>query len=306
MVLIDQKLSTAGPIMMKTLIPTYALYGEYLEESHEDVLHFENLRDRSFEHNWSIQPHKHDTFWQIFYLRNPGILMQLDHEEFLTTCPVFISIPPLFVHAFQYPSFAAGTVVSIRLPVISKVLGDLPDGDILQQRIWVIKESDPEFQAMFLANESIKSSSQKIDPLRHRGMEISLELLFLAFIRHASSSRRLDPLQLTSHNDELLRSFCNLIEDNFQSSWPVSKYAEELNISSVSLTRKCRAIIGTSPQKLLIKRRILEAKRMLQFTQLSISDISEQLGVVDTSYFCRLFKRETGCTPAAYRREKAI
>lgn len=290
--------------MMKTLIPTYALYGEYLEEHHDDVVHFEHLRERSRQHNWSIQPHKHDTLWQIFYLHNPQILMRLGDDEHLTTGPVFVSIPPLFVHAFQYPSLATGTVVSVRLPVMSKILQSLADGDALQQRIWLVKKGDPEFHAMFLANENIKLNSQKIDPLRHRSMELSLELLLLSFARHASSHVKSDPMQLMSNNDALLRDFCNLIEDNYQANWSISQYAEMLNTSTVSLTRKCREIIGMSPQKLLTKRRILEAKRMLQFTQLTIADVSDQLGVLDASYFCRLFKRETGYTPLAYRRLK--
>lgn len=289
---------------MNTLIPTYALYGEYLEETHEDILHFEPMRDRSSKHNWSIRPHKHDTLWQIFYLSNPDIVMSLDNEKHHTTGPVFVSVPPLSVHAFQFPSFVAGTVVSIRLPVISKMLQTLPDAKLFQQKTWIVTENDPEFEPMFHANESIKSNTQKIDALRHQGMEISLQLLLLSFVRHATSMSRPDPLQLKPYNDELLRNFCNLIEDNYQLNWPISQYAKELNTSAVSLNRKCRTTIGTSPQKLLVKRRILEAKRMLQYTQLSIADIAEQLGVVDTSYFCRLFKRETGTSPAAYRRSK--
>lgn len=287
---------------MNTLIPTYALYGEYLEETHEDILHFEPMRDRSSKHDWSIKPHKHDTLWQIFYLSNPNIVMQLDNKQYHTTGPVFISVPPLSVHAFQFPSFVAGTVVSIRLPVISKMVQELPDANLFHQKAWVVTEDDPEFEPMFHANESIKANTQKIDALRHKGMEISLQLLLLSFIRHTSSKSRPDPLQLQSYNDELLRNFCNLIEDNYHLNWPISKYAKELQTSTVSLNRKCRSTIGTSPQKLLVKRRILEAKRMLQYTQLSIADIAEQLGVVDTSYFCRLFKRETDTSPAAYRR----
>ena len=201
---------------MNTLIPTYALYGEYLEETHEDILHFEPMRDRSSKHDWSIKPHKHDTLWQIFYLSNPNIVMQLDDEQYHTTGPVFVSVPPLSVHAFQFPSFVAGTVVSIRLPVISKMVQELPDANLFHQKAWVITEDDPEFEPMFHANESIKANTQKIDALRHKGMEISLQLLLLSFIRHTSSKSRPDPLQLQSYNDELLRNFCYLIEDNYQ------------------------------------------------------------------------------------------
>ena len=49
--------------------------------------------------------------------------------------------------------------------------------------------------------------------------------------------------------------------------------------------------------------RIQRAKRLLSSTDLSIIDIATSVGVEDQSYFSRLFKKEAGITPSAYRKK---
>ena len=49
--------------------------------------------------------------------------------------------------------------------------------------------------------------------------------------------------------------------------------------------------------------RIQRAKRMLSETRLPIIDIASRTGLEDQSYFARLFKKETGLTPSAFRKK---
>ncbi|NMW30416.1 helix-turn-helix domain-containing protein, partial [Escherichia fergusonii] len=51
----------------------------------------------------------------------------------------------------------------------------------------------------------------------------------------------------------------------------------------------------------LHERLILEAKRCLQYTQMTISQIADYLGFSDVAYFSRFFKRHTLLSPKAYR-----
>ncbi|WP_324607832.1 helix-turn-helix transcriptional regulator [Streptomyces sp. NRRL F-5123] len=49
-------------------------------------------------------------------------------------------------------------------------------------------------------------------------------------------------------------------------------------------------------------RRILEAKRLIAATGLTITQVSASVGFADPAYFCRLFRRETGLSPGEFRR----
>jgi len=76
--------------------------------------------------------------------------------------------------------------------------------------------------------------------------------------------------------------------------------SQELNMSSRSLKRKLKAA-DSSFQKILDNVRKAEAIEFLCHTELSIDDISLQLGFSDPSNFGRAFKKWTGVSPRAYR-----
>ncbi|MFX8016085.1 helix-turn-helix transcriptional regulator, partial [Acinetobacter baumannii] len=56
--------------------------------------------------------------------------------------------------------------------------------------------------------------------------------------------------------------------------------------------------------RFLVKLRIDKARELLESTDLPIIEIAAQVGYDDPSYLARLFRREVGVTPAAYRRER--
>jgi transcriptional regulator GlxA family with amidase domain len=69
------------------------------------------------------------------------------------------------------------------------------------------------------------------------------------------------------------------------------------------LQRQFRAAFGITPQEFLIKTRLLAATRLLEETQMTAAEISEQCGFVDASSFTQHFRARLGITPMAYRRQ---
>ena len=53
---------------MRSQIPSYQLYGEKTPQTAEFWLHCETLPERTHLHNWEIAPHRHDAFFQLFWL----------------------------------------------------------------------------------------------------------------------------------------------------------------------------------------------------------------------------------------------
>jgi AraC family transcriptional activator of pobA len=60
---------------------------------------------------------------------------------------------------------------------------------------------------------------------------------------------------------------------------------------------------GHSAQHLIEARLLREARRHLAFTHLSISTIAYALGFTDPAYFSRVFSRDTGLSPKAFRNQ---
>lgn len=102
--------------------------------------------------------------------------------------------------------------------------------------------------------------------------------------------------------DEISRKFSQLVEINYNKLHSVSQYAALLFISPKTLNRKIVREKGTSPNTIIKNRIILQAKRLLVNTDLTVKEISAQLGYDDQSYFVRFFKIQTGESPAEFKK----
>ncbi|MFD6159152.1 AraC family transcriptional regulator [Nocardia sp. NPDC060256] len=93
--------------------------------------------------------------------------------------------------------------------------------------------------------------------------------------------------------------------DGFAGPPGIDSVASDLNMSTRTLRRHLDAA-GTSYRALLDEVRRALAEEMLSATPLSVSDVAIRLGYAESSTFIYAFKRWTGATPAAYRRERAV
>ena len=82
----------------------------------------------------------------------------------------------------------------------------------------------------------------------------------------------------------------------------ISDYANEIGISENYLSRLVKQSTGRTVMAWVDIVRIQRAKKLLSTTSLPIIDIAAAVGVDDQSYFSRLFKKETGVTPSAFRK----
>jgi AraC-like DNA-binding protein len=71
--------------------------------------------------------------------------------------------------------------------------------------------------------------------------------------------------------------------------------------SPVQLNRAIKSVSGKTASDLIIERLILEAKRLLLFSDLSNKEVAFKLNYEDPSYFTRIFRRKTGLTPTEFR-----
>jgi transcriptional regulator GlxA family with amidase domain len=78
--------------------------------------------------------------------------------------------------------------------------------------------------------------------------------------------------------------------------------AAAAGITEDYLTQCFQQEMGISPITWLQRYRIKQSQALLQAGELSITDIALAVGFADGTHFGRLFQRETGVTPSAWRR----
>lgn len=91
------------------------------------------------------------------------------------------------------------------------------------------------------------------------------------------------------------------IRDNYMELYGVEELSEHLNVSKSHLVRVFSAEIGMPPGKYLTQTRIEAVKRLLLEDEYTLETIAGLCGFSGANYLCRVFRRETGLTPAAWR-----
>ena len=104
----------------------------------------------------------------------------------------------------------------------------------------------------------------------------------------------------------LFLQFRQAIERNFRKTHAVQDYADMLNVAVRTLNKCVNECSGNSPLTLINNRIILEAKRMVRYTEMMIKEIALELGFDDPSYFVKFFKRQTGYLPSEFREAEEV
>jgi AraC family transcriptional activator of pobA len=104
---------------------------------------------------------------------------------------------------------------------------------------------------------------------------------------------------------ELHREFVELLERDFATSHEAGHYAAELGTTTGTLSRLLTRLTGRSTKQLIMDRVILEAVRLLRFSDLSIKEIAARLGFTDQFAFSKAFKRQRGEAPLDFRERAA-
>jgi AraC-like DNA-binding protein/quercetin dioxygenase-like cupin family protein len=102
-------------------------------------------------------------------------------------------------------------------------------------------------------------------------------------------------------NTKLLERFKHLVEQHFLEKHQVKEYAQLLFISPSQLNRIVKKITGSTAIGLIQDRILLEAKRLLFFSEMTNQEVAFHLAFVDPSHFTKLFKNKTGMTPSEFR-----
>ena len=96
-------------------------------------------------------------------------------------------------------------------------------------------------------------------------------------------------------------NFLKILEENYHRYEGVSFYANKLNMSERNLNIVCQNNFRKSVTEIIETRKLIEAKRMLLYTDKTVSEIGYELGYNEKSYFTRVFHARMEITPSRFR-----
>jgi AraC-like DNA-binding protein len=101
----------------------------------------------------------------------------------------------------------------------------------------------------------------------------------------------------------LFKDFSLLVEQNFKTLHTVSSYAQQLGISPKSVTKHFQKLGSVKPSNFIRNRIVLEAKRLLIYTNKTVKEIAFELGFNDPAYFSRFFTKSVLKSPLKFKKE---
>lgn len=106
--------------------------------------------------------------------------------------------------------------------------------------------------------------------------------------------------------DAKMEKFRLLLDMHFLKLHKPADYADLLAITPNALSKKAVSYFGKTPSQLIQERLILEAKKLLHLTQLSVKEIAYKLEFSDEHYFSRFFKKAVKESPQSFRKKVGI
>jgi AraC family transcriptional regulator, transcriptional activator of pobA len=146
-------------------------------------------------------------------------------------------------------------------------------------------------------------AAEAAGPLDSHSADLQRHLLsvILVWIERWYDAERTERRDVGDTGIQLFRRFARVLERDFADHHDAVHYADALAVPPATLSQALNRVTGRSTKELVTDRVMLEAARLLRFTDRTIGEIAYETGFADPLYFSRAFKRHHGHAPSAYR-----
>lgn len=243
-------------------------------------------------------PHKHNNYFEIIYLSHGNGYHYIDLNKYAITPPVMFFVRQEQVHYWEITSEPEGYVIIIRKSFIEKSLdGELKSllTKISSECCLQLKDSGTIEKLLYLLTEENSANGNNNFPVIE-GLLKALLAKVLEIAKPIATKQE--------YKSDLFQSFIQLLSADNGVKNKVAYYAEKLNTTPQNINATCQKSIQKPAAEVLSEFVLNEAKRLLLYTDKTISEIAFGLEFTDPSHFVKYFKKAVGCTPQAFRQGK--
>ena len=281
--------------------------GEDYDLAYQDAtIHFDKLGKLADFFGRDMPMHLHSEYCQFHFVQSGKTLFNIDQNTYQTQGKALFYTPSSTPHAFWTEPDAPGFVITMHRLVLEEIIEQLNiDRTTLYMPLVLHSEQTdtPQWQTIETLFSLLRNEWHEQRALQYPAMVSILKLLIITMVRLSEAK---SPKNQHKHTEvTLFRKFSHLVESHYIEHRNVSFYCEHLHLNESRLHYICKKIAGSSPKQIINGRVILEAKRLLSHTNLSLSEISYHLNMLEPSYFSRFFMRKTGLSPTDFRNQQS-
>ena len=283
-------------------IPVYSL-NSFINNNLQTAL----FQVETFDANRHFQvayPHRHD-FYEILFLSKGSGFHVIDTNEYEIKPPCIFFMSPGQAHKLNLSHDIEGFIFLFTSEFYSlfnfnkNKLLEFPFFFSVNQNnppLYLTNKEDSLFIAQLFERSCFEFSNTKPE---NEIIHTILDLLLLTCNKLYLKNYEVHSF---SKSDILVKKFLLTLEENYISNYSIEFYAKQLAITPNHLTQIVKQVTGKTTISLIQEKRIIEIKRLLLHTNMSITQIAENLNFTDVSYLTKFFKKFTKITPLDYRK----
>ena len=250
-------------------------------------------------------PHRHN-YYEIFFFEKGGGDHTIDFETIPVHDQSIHFVSPGQVHQLRRASDSYGSVISFSREFYylglqeKNLLFEMPFLNNAMART-VLNLSEEAFSTCLHLVQAMAQEAGAALPYTPHQLRSYLNILMIQCKRFFEQQ---PPYHMHSHSEQpLFIRFRQTLEEHFFHLHQVQEYSEMLSVSDKQLNELVKAHSGYTALEYIHARLLLETKRLLLYSELSLKEIAFHLSFDDPSHFSRFFKSKTGTSPGHFREQ---
>jgi AraC-like DNA-binding protein len=164
-----------------------------------------------------------------------------------------------------------------------------------------VRDSPLEHAFRFIAREA-----QEARPGHSAVVQRLSEVLFVQALRQWAAQSVPDRGLLAALSDRRLAAALSAMHAEPAARWTLDSLGRRAAMGRTAFAERFRQVVGATPLQYLTFWRVQQARRLLTETRLSLAQIALRVGYDSGASFSRVFRKTTGQSPGAYRRNQLV
>lgn len=242
--------------------------------------------------------HRDDHY--IFLLQERGVSrFMLDFKELSASGAAVLCVMPGQVHHAVLPYRVTGWFLALDTMLVSEEYRKVFEYyQVANEPVILTDELRDKLSSCMAL---LYDRYQQMDRPMNKQIAVSLAASYVGMVAAEYLQRAKTDGLKNSRPRQIAGQFRTLLLEHFKRLKSPAAYAGMMNISVTYLNEAVKSTTGFTVTYLIQHEMVLEAKRLLYYTDLTVKEIAHELGFSDHTYFSRIFTNMAGCSAGRFR-----
>ena len=257
-----------------------------------------------FEEACTIDHSTQQNNYTIYWIKEGSGIYNIDFEQYEFTDNVLFFLSPGQVFTVDTEQIKTAYKLSFKRDFycIQTHDAEVACNGILFNNIYLtpfVKPCEKDTEKLNFIIESLIDEFQQNEAAQYDMLQSYLKQFIINSVRIKKENHTLKE----DSDTRLFKDFSLLVEQNFKTMHTVTEYAKRLGLSPKSITKHFQKLSKKTPSNFIKTRILLEAKRLLIYTDKNVKEIAFELGYNDPAYFSRFFTKAIAKSPLQFKKE---